>query len=360
MMTTRADGDLYYRSFEDLNRLVRTSAARLPSDIDVVVGIPRSGLLVANLLALHLHVPLADVDGFANGRVLDSGRRLAGRSGSPLAKALVVDDSVTSGAQLAAAREKLSGLGVPLSYAVAYAAPEALHLVDFAFEVLPQPRVFEWNVLSSEVLTDACVDIDGVLCRDPTDEENDDGEAYRRFIADVPVRFRPRHRIKHLVTSRLERYRAETEQWLARHGIGYERLWMAPFATAAERRAARAYAALKADVYRETGARLFIESSDGVAGEIAELTGRPVFCTDTRHMIYPGMPPGAIMTFPGRTPPRLDVPLGWFIRQASVETARRVMSRLRAALAQRTGAQVAPAGARHAKRTSSPTPFTST
>ena len=37
--------------------------ADLPRDVDIVAGIPRSGLLVANLLALHLNVPMTDIAG---------------------------------------------------------------------------------------------------------------------------------------------------------------------------------------------------------------------------------------------------------------------------------------------------------
>lgn len=43
-------------------------------------------------------------------------------------------------------------------------------------------------------------------------------------------------------------------------------------------------------------------------------------------------PTGAIMTFPGRTPPSLEVPLSWFVRQAATEAAYRLVARFRNAL----------------------------
>jgi uncharacterized HAD superfamily protein len=324
-----ADRDLYYRSFDDLNRLVRASVSQLPDDIDVIVGIPRSGLMVANLIALHLQRPLAELNGFARGELLHQGWRMSVRTDlSRFRKALVVDDSISSGAELRRAQAKLKGVPTHLLYAAGYATPEALRMVDFAFEVLPQPRVFEWNFMSGEVMRNACVDIDGVLCPDPTDAENDDGPRYLKFIKEAPLRHRPHARIRHLVTSRLERYRPETEQWLANNGIEFERLWMARYESAAERRAAQAYARLKANIYLETGTRIFIESSGKVARQIAELTQRPVFCTDLWQMIYPGQPPGAIMTFPGRTPRGIQVPLLWFVRQAGIDVAHRLRRRL--------------------------------
>ena len=48
------------------------------------------------------------------------------------------------------------------------------------------------------------MDIDGVLCADPTPEENDDGEKYRHFLLNAPPLFIPKVTIGTLVTSRLE------------------------------------------------------------------------------------------------------------------------------------------------------------
>jgi hypothetical protein len=44
----------------------------------------------------------------------------------------------------------------------------------------------------------------------------------------------------------------------------------------------------KADVYERTDAWLFIESSLPQARQIAEITNRPVFCTEVWRMLYPG------------------------------------------------------------------------
>ena len=62
--------------------------------------------------------------------------------------------------------------------------PRATHPdADLVLEVVPHPRVFEWNVMHHRVLENSCVDIDGTLCHDPTSEENDDGERYDAFLA---------------------------------------------------------------------------------------------------------------------------------------------------------------------------------
>lgn len=90
------------------------------------------------------------------------------------------------------------------------------------------------------------------------------------------------------MTSRLERYRPQTEAWLAANGIRYRNLVMHPAAPAAERRAAHDHAARKAAAYRKSDAWLFIESEPGQTEEIVRLTGRPVYCVETHTMRQPG------------------------------------------------------------------------
>ena len=47
-----------YRSVADLNDDVIAGLPLIPADVELVVGIPRSGLLAGTLVALALNVPL--------------------------------------------------------------------------------------------------------------------------------------------------------------------------------------------------------------------------------------------------------------------------------------------------------------
>lgn len=47
-----------YRSISDLNQIILKRLYIIPRDIDLVVGIPRSGMFPANLLALYLNRPV--------------------------------------------------------------------------------------------------------------------------------------------------------------------------------------------------------------------------------------------------------------------------------------------------------------
>jgi len=139
-----------YRTVAQLDDAVVSWLADLPRDIDIVAGIPRSGLLVANLLALHLNVPMTDVAGLIEGRVIQSGARFKGADPRQfLTKprhVLVVDDSICSGSAMQKVKASLAAAALPhrVSYAAVYMAPEARldgH-VDLYREIVPMPRVF--------------------------------------------------------------------------------------------------------------------------------------------------------------------------------------------------------------------------
>ena len=140
-------------------------------------------------------------------------------------------------------------------------------------------------------LVRCCLDIDGVLCRDPTTQENDDGQQYISFLQSAERIFTPQRPVGYLVTSRLEKYRPETEQWLRRHNMQYKQLFMLDLPTREARIKMKAHAEFKSEVYSKTNAQLFIESSYRQAREIALRTGKPVLCLETWSMMPTGLTP---------------------------------------------------------------------
>lgn len=280
-----------YRGVSDLDAATRSLAETLPNDIDLVVGIPRSGLLAANLLCLYLDTPMTDVDGLCAGTVYESGERLSQPASLKTAETVfVVDDSVHSGEQMRRTKNRIDSHSLPFSieYGAIYITPSGHTVVDHWAEVISPPRVFGWNVLHHPMVRNYCVDIDGVLCRDPTPEENDDGPRYREFIKSVSPHIIPDERIGWLVTCRLEKYRSLTEDWLDRHGIAYDHLVMMDYPDKETRKAAGNHASYKADIYESTEASLFVESDERQAEDIARQTGRSVFCYEAYDMIHPG------------------------------------------------------------------------
>lgn len=280
-----------YRSIDDMNQTMAANLGKVPAGTDLIVGVPRSGLLAANLLALHLNLPFTDVEGFVQGRILQSGSRLKNymKPFEEYKQILVIEDSVWSGQSVKEVKEKLHGLypDKKIIYTAVFMAPEAVDKVDFYFDICPGPRIFEWNMMHHELLENCCVDIDGVLCKDPTEDQNDDGPLYEHFLNNVESFLLPSKTIGCLVTNRLEKYRPQTEAWLAKNNISYKKLIMLDLPNKQARLKANNHGGFKASVYVKNDYWLFIESSEWQAQQIANGSGKAVYCVDTRKMIYP-------------------------------------------------------------------------
>lgn len=284
---------MQYRSVAELNQAVLHGLRKIPRDVDLIVGIPRSGLLPANILSLALNLPLADFEGFCAGRILSTGktrRKAPNPDASAYRKILIVDDSISSGEAMKEARRRISEIDDSpdrFLFCAVYGTDEETPAADIVLERVPNPRVFEWNLMHHPILIRSCVDIDGVLCIDPTEEENDDGPLYSLFLGNARPLYMPGFRIGHLVTSRLEKYRAETERWLEMRGIEYDKLWMLDLPNAEERRRQGAHGRFKAQIYAQLEADLFIESEDAQAMEIARLSGKAVLSIEAQSLVYP-------------------------------------------------------------------------
>lgn len=277
-----------YKSISDLNNTILKHLSILPRDFDLIVGIPRSGMFPANLLALYLNRPVTDLGSFINGHIYKAGERGKFIDVKKFKKILVVDDSISSGSAMLKCKKELKDLekSYEIKYAAIYGITETRHLVDYTFEIIPLPRYFQWNILNHTILEKSCFDIDGVLCVDPTPEQNDDGERYIDFLLNAKPLFIPGAKIGTLVTSRLEKYRKETEIWLRNNQIKYNKLVMLDLPNQEARQKANCHASHKAKEYKHHSYNLFIESSINQALDINRITGKPVLCTENFEMIF--------------------------------------------------------------------------
>jgi uncharacterized HAD superfamily protein len=265
---------LYMRTVADLDRAIVRGLGRVPRDVDVIVGIPRSGVLVATLIALHLQGPSLATLG-----------ELELAEGDKFEHLLLVDDTLRTGVTLDKARAAAHACAEHVTTLIAFGS--RLERADVTLERVPEPRLFEWNLWRSFHLPEVAVDMDGVLCAGPAPGERD-GEPYERFLKKARPLYRPRKTVRAVVTCRLERYRKQTVAWLAGHGVTYDRLYMMDYPTHAARRAARMHTRWKAEVYKTVHAGLFVESSARQAREIAQRVGAPVWCVEDQH-VYGGV-----------------------------------------------------------------------
>jgi len=284
-----------FKNFSDLSCDIQKNIHKICDEkFDLVVGLPRSGMIPAYMISLRLNVHCTDISSFIENRPLKSGymRRTKSEIKRPqdAIKILVVDDTILSGKSLSSdlmlvpksLRKKIYTLAI-------YSSERYRNDVDMFFEHLPAPRVFEWNIFHHPILSNSCVDIDGVLCVDPTEEENDDGPKYREFLLNAKPLFLPSQQIHSLVTSRLEKYREETETWLNKNKISYKNLIMLNLQTKEERVNQRIHGRFKANSYKNPEAKLFIESNPEQSMEICALTGKPVYCPSNAIMYQPDM-----------------------------------------------------------------------
>lgn len=313
-----------FMSFAELSAVVKDGMTKVPDHIDMVVGIPRSGMIPAYMIGLFRNLPVIDLPGFVCGDVAAHGSRPINGEASRANSArsiLLVDDSLSSGGAMKRAREQVaaSGYAGRLTTCVAIIEPLEEASADIYFRKMPGPRCFEWNVFHlPSILQSACFDLDGVFCEDPSETQNDDGLHYEEFLRTAAPRFTPSGWIKQIVSSRLEKYRALTEEWLARHGIHYGTLSLLDLPSAAVRRKLAIHASYKAEVYRRTDSDIFIESDPQQADNIARLAGKQTLCTATMQMYYP---------------PLLNWPLKEIAKRycpARFTQARRLVGRLRA------------------------------
>ena len=276
---------LSYRSYADMSRIISENVGMLP-DVDFVVGIPKSGIVPATMIATIKNVSFLDLDSFLFTQSRRKGRRIQhdGAIVEPT-RVLIIDDSINTGAEFRRVQRRIASLET--DFEVTFCAIFGLqdrtknaprHLV---LERVPQPRVFQWNYRNHIIAESSCFDMDGVLCEDPTAYDNDDGPRYLEFLLNARPLFIPQKQISAIVTSRLEKYREPTMEWLEANGVLYKDLIMLDLPTAEERRRLKAHAPFKASVYSTRDDILFVESNHKQALDIALATDKCAIATET-------------------------------------------------------------------------------
>jgi uncharacterized HAD superfamily protein len=281
---------LQYRSVADLTAEIKANLWRIPCDISMVVGIPRSGLLAASLIALFHNLPICTVQEFTQGLAPQFGRtRKPRRNAEHSGRVLLVDDSIWTGASMASALAQISTVinAEAIVKCAIYGIDGAQADCDLVFEFVDPPRYFEWNLFHRKATQRMGFDIDGVLCCDPSNIENDYGPEYEEFLKAPRPLIVPSHPIGGIASNRLAKYEPLTRQWLHESGIAFTEAFFHAAATAQERRQSGDYVSAKAQAYSSSEWILFIESDRQQAEEICRLTEKPVYCYATGEVFHP-------------------------------------------------------------------------
>lgn len=261
-----------FRSVADLSRTVVLACDRIPADIDLVTGIPRSGMLAASLIALHRNIRLVDLDGFLSGAHPGVGRTAAAMiaSEAPVHHALIVDDSIASGKSMRVVRDKVrrAAPGARVTFLAVYGSKTTHTEVDIVLERVSMPRIFEWNLLRHNRLTDSVIAMEGVLFRGAMDLSR-------------PAMLKPLRPVPHLVVRAPETRRSNIESWLRDQAIRHGRLWLCDEADDDR------YRSRKAQIYIESNCCLFIDGPGRDAIAVARESLRPVLSIAGQRVIWP-------------------------------------------------------------------------
>jgi len=273
------------RDFNYINALIFNNLYKIPEDIDLVVGVPRSGLIISTMIAEYRGLPSTDLYSFLNNIPV---QKIASESCAPIFNCndakhiLLVDDAVGYGISMTNAKNLLKNKNIKITTYTVFTEDYGKDKVDIYCQIL-KDQFLPWSTLKRSTPI-ACCDIDGVLTQDVPDWANDDGEKYINYLKNQKPMYVPDREIAILVTGRLEKYRNITEEWLKNHKIKYRKLIMLNLPNNYERAKIKV-GEFKAQVYKQSGLGLFIESDFNEASTIFDLTKKPVFCTKICQML---------------------------------------------------------------------------
>ena len=292
-----------YITYNTLVNDIRSNFYKIPKDIYGVIGIPRSGMLPASIIAGQINVGLTTIGNFVekknNGCGLDvifgehGNRKLKNTNGEKV-KILVVDDTCYNGRELLKNKQKLKAYtDIDFIFMVVYmegsgtlAKPD-IYLRDVTS--LAQKSeinivLYEWNIFSNPNIVDKTIyDLDGVMCVEPPDERNI--KAYIKYLENpIPLYIPTTDKEITILTYRLNKYRKLTESFLIKNGLNSLKLFMFNSDSYEERGKIPPWL-YKGNFYKANDYyKLFVESDDFQARKICEISGKPVYCVDTNKM----------------------------------------------------------------------------
>jgi hypoxanthine phosphoribosyltransferase len=277
---------LNFRTIENLNVAIVNNLHKLRSlNIDLIVGIPRSGMIPASLLATHLQLPFTDVDSYNSGRWYVRSKKVTVPTDIPSKplRILLVDDTINTGNAMRNVLFSLRKSNDQIIKFAVYGSPKNKpEDIDFICEECPLPRAFQWNIWKHNGAKDWATDMDGVLCRDPSKKENDKGPKLENFYKTADSKFLFSKPIKYIITSREERFRKATVEWLQQHNIVYEKLIMKPNNMPGGN---QSHAEYKANTINNLPDVIFyIESDPKQAKIMSQLVKIPIWCIDNQKL----------------------------------------------------------------------------
>ncbi|MDR2661094.1 MAG: phosphoribosyltransferase [Lactobacillaceae bacterium] len=211
----------YFKTIDDLNNLVKANQARLQSyNFDLIVGLPRRGMIPATLIGLFLNKPVISFNELVADLASEKiGYRLKSESNrhpKSYENILLVDDSTNNGSAFLGAKNKLDiETWNKITTMSVYSTKKGANYIDLALEILDsEDKLYEWNILHKRVaLKVSSMRFEGIIAT------NSLNGIWELITA-------PSYPINTIVSSLREKNRKEIENFLKENNVEYENLIM--------------------------------------------------------------------------------------------------------------------------------------
>jgi orotate phosphoribosyltransferase len=282
--------DIKFVSIDQASIWTQEWIKTLPRRYDLIIGVPRSGMFIASLVALKLGKGLTTPELLQEGKYWHSSQVKEKLALDGTNHALLLDDAMDSGQSMARAVDAIraSNSEIEISRASLIVRNKTKDLVDLYHKVIAPPRAYEWNILHRKIASHfgdgrLAVDLDGVLCANCPVAIDADELAYLEWLPNARPYLIPAFEIDDIVTCRLEKYRQETEEWLRKHDVRYKKLHMWDLPEKSDRRGQ--FARHKIDTLLPIKPDMFWESNWGQSQSIWNEIRVPTLCIDNMILL---------------------------------------------------------------------------
>lgn len=261
-----------FKSYETISNYIFNNLYKIPENIDLVVGIDRSGMIIALMIANYLHKNAISFDEFIDNNFnIDN-----------IKNVLITDDTVVRGNTLRQIEKKVKSLNkfdnLNIKFLAVYSCTQDVKVSDVIMGY--NNTWFQFCLFYNGSMTSVSMyQIQGNLCRKPTKEEMQDEEKYLDYINNVKPYQRPNKKsISCIITDRPEKYRKQTQEWLKKYNYKYNKLIMMP-------QNINDKVKYKGQIYKNSSEKLYISNNKKQSIEINKIANKQVLCTQTMQII---------------------------------------------------------------------------
>lgn len=274
---------IHFKSYADLNSDINKNFDKISGDWDLVVGVPRSGMIPAYIISLALNINCTDIASLVSNLPLKRGvtRSLKKSITHPwdAKRILLVDDSILSGESL---RKEMESIPFFLKNRVTtlaiYSNKPVRKDIDIVLEFVPLPRVFEWNIFHHKIVEGACVSLEGVISIEKISNKSL-----------MKPRYLPSGKINTIVSCRPESQREEVIAWLGMNGVSFSNLVMVDDDVGFDGLDDFSKSKIKSDAFKSSSAFLYVEGDSEQAKMISKESNKPVYCQSSSQIYNPGV-----------------------------------------------------------------------